>query len=182
MATTKEQEILQIAENKIREGGYNNFSFREIATEIGIKSASVHYHFATKADLGAAVAENYTQRFMEQLGSVEDLLAVGINPINHYINIFQRALTDDKKMCLCGVLGAESDALPEKVVLQTRQFFRQNIEWLEDAYRRSYDLDVEQAKQKAITALATLEGAMMVSIGLARADAFELATHALFEN
>ena len=37
--------------------GYNSLSFRELAKEIGIKSASVHYYFPTKGDLGAALAE-----------------------------------------------------------------------------------------------------------------------------
>jgi AcrR family transcriptional regulator len=27
-----------------------------------VKSASVHYYFPTKADIGVAVAENYTER------------------------------------------------------------------------------------------------------------------------
>ena len=45
---TKKQELLAVAQNKVREGGYNNFSFRELAKEVGIKSASVHYHFPTK--------------------------------------------------------------------------------------------------------------------------------------
>lgn len=28
--------------------GYNGLSFRELAKEVGIKSASIHYHFPTK--------------------------------------------------------------------------------------------------------------------------------------
>lgn len=45
---SKKAALLQAAENKVRLGGYSNFSFRELATEIGIKSASVHYHFPAK--------------------------------------------------------------------------------------------------------------------------------------
>ena len=53
---SKREALLKVAEDKVRKGGYNNFSFREIANEVGIKSASVHYHFKTKADLGAEPA------------------------------------------------------------------------------------------------------------------------------
>ncbi len=60
---SKKEELLKVAENKVRKGGYNNFSFREIANEVGIKSASVHYHFPTKADLGAELAHQYTDAF-----------------------------------------------------------------------------------------------------------------------
>ena len=53
----KEQAILKITEEMVRRGGYNGFSFREIAKQVGIKSSSVHYHFPTKEDLGVAVAK-----------------------------------------------------------------------------------------------------------------------------
>ena len=64
---SKAVEILDAAETMIQSQGYNGFSFREIADQVGIKSASVHYHFPTKADLGAAVARRYTDRFLDQL-------------------------------------------------------------------------------------------------------------------
>ena len=36
--------------------GYGGFSFHDVAVEIGIKNASVHHHFPTKATMAAAVA------------------------------------------------------------------------------------------------------------------------------
>jgi AcrR family transcriptional regulator len=47
------------------DGGYDGFSFRELAADVGVKSASVHHHFPTKAILGAGVARRYTDRFTE---------------------------------------------------------------------------------------------------------------------
>ena len=47
--------IMDTAEGFIVQGGYNAFSFRDIAEAVGIKSASVHYHYPTKADLVSAV-------------------------------------------------------------------------------------------------------------------------------
>ncbi len=61
--TSKAEQILDAAERMARTGGYNAFSFREIAKEVGIKAASVHYHFPGKQDLGAAIAKRYTDRF-----------------------------------------------------------------------------------------------------------------------
>jgi TetR/AcrR family transcriptional repressor of nem operon len=124
---SKKEELLKAAQLKVRSGGYNNFSFRELATEVGIKSASVHYHFPTKSDLGAALAHQYTDDFLTALGDPNELYAAGKNPINVYINLFRNALVQDKKMCLCGLLGAESDSLPEKVRYETKLFFERNI-------------------------------------------------------
>ena len=55
---------MDLAEAHIRNAGYGRFSFRDLAAEIGIKSASVHHHFPTKATIAAAVARRYGDRFL----------------------------------------------------------------------------------------------------------------------
>jgi len=50
------ERLMDLAEAHIRRAGYAGFSFRDLAAEIGIKSASVHHHFPTKATMAAAVA------------------------------------------------------------------------------------------------------------------------------
>ena len=164
-----EQKIIDIAERMIREGGYNAFSFREIAKEIGIKSSSVHYYFPTKEDLGAKVAECYTQKFLNALGNVEALISENEKPTKHYIQTFKRAFVEDKRMCLCGLLGAEINALPEKVAEQTKLFFSENIKWLEKAYTLQKE---ENPKQKATRLLASLEGAMIMALVTNHEDVF----------
>ena len=99
---TKAQEILDSAERLVRRRGYNGFSFRDLATEVGIKSASVHYHFPTKADLGAAVAHRYADRFINALGDPNDPLAAPHALLEGYVDAFRRALVMDRQMCLCG--------------------------------------------------------------------------------
>ena len=89
---SKKEALLKAAENKVRLGGYSNFSFRELANEVGIKSASVHYHFPTKADLGAELAHQYTDAFLLSLGEPAELKAQGKNPIDFYTSLFRGAL------------------------------------------------------------------------------------------
>src|ERR1700742_3561290 len=54
--------LMNAAETHMRVGGYGGFSFRDLAAAVGIKSFSVHYHFPTKEDLGAAVVRRWTGR------------------------------------------------------------------------------------------------------------------------
>lgn len=168
----KEKEILEATEKMVREGGYNAFSFREIAKAVGIKSSSVHYHFPTKADLGAAVAKYYTDKFLDHLGNPDDLIANNKDPITIYIAAFKSALTKDKRMCLCGLLGAEINGLPTEVVTETKTFFNRNLEWLEHAYTLKKTKD---AKAKAAQTLALLEGAMIMSNVLKNPKTFDQA-------
>ncbi len=154
--------LLKEAENKVREGGYNNFSFRELATKIGIKSASVHYHFPTKEDLGAELARYYTDNFMNALGDPYSLVENKKHPIDIYVDQFRHAILVDKRMCLCGVFASETDCLPDKIKQETTEFFNRNIQWLTNAYVASGNCTTLEAEKKAIQTLALLEGAMLI--------------------
>src|ERR1700721_2376760 len=59
--------IMDAAEARMRIGGFNGFSFRDIASDVGIKSSSVHYHFPTKENLAAAVIRRYTDEVAQLL-------------------------------------------------------------------------------------------------------------------
>lgn len=169
-----EKQILEAAEDMVREGGYNAFSFRDIANTVGIKSSSVHYHFPTKADLGAAVAQHYTDKFLNALGDPQTLIDAKKDPIRIYTKAFKDALEKDKRMCLCGLLGAEINGLPPKVTAKTKIFFKRNIQWLTTAY--TLKNGKKDAEASAIQTLALLEGAMIISNVLDDIKAFDDAT------
>jgi TetR/AcrR family transcriptional repressor of nem operon len=176
---SKKQQLLQVAQNKVREGGYNNFSFRERANDVGIKSASVNYHFPTKADLGTELAKQYTDDFINALGEASVHYQSGQNPVFVFVNQFRRALHQDKKMCLCGLLGAEADILPEEVRNEIMRFFRKNLAWLEQAYLCDETISKLEAKQSAIKTISLLEGAMMISIAIQDHSVFDRAVEGL---
>jgi len=179
MNQDKEKAILKITEEMIRQGGYNSFSFRNIASAVGIKSSSVHYHFATKEELGIAVTKYYTERFLQALGDPEPLLQGGANPVLRYVEAFRSALGEDKGMCLCGMLGAEVDILPSSMVAEVRVFFDRNISWLERAYKSvGY---TKNLTGKAMQTLSLLEGAMIISHTKDDLALFDLATQVLIE-
>ncbi|MBD5771761.1 TetR/AcrR family transcriptional regulator [Marinomonas colpomeniae] len=169
----KREELLKVAEDKVRSGGYSNFSFRELANEVGIKNSSVHYHFPTKADLGAELAHQYTNAFLAALGDIDDIKAQGKNPIDVYTEIFKGALLRDNQMCLCGLLGAQNESLPEKVQVEVKRFFKKNLAWLTAAHTANGETDPAHA---AITTVSLLEGAMMISKALNDHSYFKLAT------
>ncbi|KAE9632442.1 TetR/AcrR family transcriptional regulator [Parasedimentitalea maritima] len=155
--------ILDSAERMARQGGYNSFSFREIAAEIGIKSASVHYHFTNKEILGAALAERYTNRFLAALG--EPAAEGADEMLRRYAASYRKALIEDGQMCLCGMFGAEIRDLPDPVARQTRAFFVRNIQWLGQVFQAK-GLGCEEAETKAARMIAALEGAMILSRSL----------------
>src|SRR5438874_10921606 len=105
MAKTKSEmreAVLAAARATVQAHGYNALSFRELAKEVGIKSASVHYHFPTKGDLGAALARRYTEDGATYLA---ELLATSKDAtwcMDRYTEFLRSALTTDNRMCVGG--------------------------------------------------------------------------------
>ncbi|UZD90549.1 TetR/AcrR family transcriptional regulator [Cognatishimia activa] len=165
--------ILNVAEKAARAGGYGAFSFREIAAEIGIKSASVHYHFPTKEALGEALAARYTDRFLSALGDPHS--GSRHENLQSYIQNYAKALKDDGLMCLCGMFGAEIQKLPESVARQTQDFFKRNLVWLESVYMAAGANEIE-ARQNAASLISCLEGAMILARAMEDSDLFDQAT------
>lgn len=159
--------IMDAAEARIRMAGYTGFSFRDLAGDVGVKSASVHYHFPTKEALAAAVARRYKERFLE---AVEQDIAAGQDIVAAWKAGFRRAVAADGGMCLCGTLGAAAGALPDEVRTEARAFFEAGL-----AQMAAHGLPPARAMQ----VLATLEGAMLLANALCRPAAFDEATAAL---
>jgi len=125
------ERLLEAAERRARTAGYHGFSFRDVAADVGVKSASVHYHFPTKSDLGAALVGRYLSRAKLRLGDPN-----GLSPaeaVARVVALFQDALLVDDRMCLCGLFGAERDALPPAVAEATAEFFKWLLTFLEAA-------------------------------------------------
>ena len=77
-------------------------------------------------------------------------------------------------MCLCGILGAESQSLPENVSAEAARFFRLNIHWLAALYESADpNNQAEPAEIRAMRTMATLEGAMIVARNVDDPDAFD---------
>jgi TetR/AcrR family transcriptional repressor of nem operon len=163
----KSEAIMDAAEKRIRRAGYNGFSFREIATDMGMASSSIHHHFSTKDALAAAVARRYSDRF-EQVVTAE--VAAGSSLTNAWHRGFRRALAEDGRMCLCGALGASAQDLPEEVLVEAQRFFKQGLTTLEQS---------GLSGEEAMRLLATLEGAMLMANTLRDVSAFDQATSAL---
>lgn len=174
MTNSTVDKILDLAELQVRAGGYNSFSFREISKEIGIKSASIHYHFPTKVDLGVALANRYTTRFNEKLAQILVEHEQPTKRLERYIDLFRQSLLCDQKMCLCGQLASESEVLPEPVRMATQQFFVTNLAWLRTQVFEASGLSASLAAQRAAGLLASLEGALLMAKVLNDNGAFEL--------
>ena len=153
--------IIDAAENMIRAGGYNGFSFGKIAAEIGVKSSSVHYYFPTKEDLALEVAIRYKENFIAALGDPKPKGSTPAEIIKRYSNLFQTAFDTSGKVCLCGMLSTEVQLLPEKVRAAVIDFVDANVNWLQQALGLDEKGEtMPRSKEAAQWIYCSLQGAM----------------------
>ncbi|KQY81895.1 TetR/AcrR family transcriptional regulator [Pelomonas sp. Root1444] len=165
------ERVVDAAESLLQLQGYNGFSYDDVAQLIGIKKPSVHHHFATKADLAAMVVQRYTHRFREELLRIEGAHARARDRLAAYAELFDRTFARERRLCVCGMLGAEAHDLPQGVRDEVARFFDVNLRWLSDSFalgRREGGLGPRAESEALARAyLCALEGAMVVGRGLA---------------
>jgi len=97
--------ILDVAERLVQVRGFNGFSYADIAAELQITKAALHYHFASKAALGEALIARYADRFMGALASLDTADGTVRAKLDSYAGLYLQVLRN-RKMCLCGMLVA----------------------------------------------------------------------------
>ncbi len=163
------KQLMDLAEDRMRLRGFHAVSFRDLADELGIKSSSVHYYFPQKQNLGVALVERYAEEFFNRLDTASKDASNAEDHIKAIASVYREALFGSDRMCLCGMLGAESAGLPEEVARAVSKFLQANIEWLAD---KLADCDAP-AKSEATRIIATLQGAMLLSNSLGDKAVFD---------
>src|SRR5580700_1917202 len=97
-ATTPER-ILEVAERLVQTRGYNGFSYAHIAAALGITKASLHYHFASKAELGEALVARYGARFDVALAEIDRATVDAQDKLAAYAQLYSGVLHGER-MCL----------------------------------------------------------------------------------
>ena len=160
------ERILDIAERLVQTRGFSNFSYADIATELGITTASLHYHFRGKAELGQALITRYAVRFAEALDRIERDILDAPGKLDAYASLYAGVL-EGKRMCMCGILAAEYQTLPEPMRAGVMQFFDENQRWLANVLVQGQAdrtlAFIGSADETAQSILSTLEGAMLIA-------------------
>lgn len=163
--TGAKEVILTEARGIAQAHGYSGMNFRELADRVGIKPASIYHHFASKADLGAAVAKRYWEDAKANLDAIH---AEEENDpkasLRRYPEIFRRSLENDNRLCLGSFMSAEHDDLPKPVMQEVQTFIDVNVAWLGRMLVSAGIFSSDAAAQARARAIfASLAGAQLMA-------------------
>ena len=159
-------QILDVAERLVQGRGFNGFSYADVARELGITKPALHYHFAGKAELGEALISRYSARFTAALAEIDANIDEAPAKLDAYANLYLDVLRHER-MCLCGMLAAEYQTLPEPMTEIVIRFFDDNETWLagvlehgrQDGTMQFADTPIDVARM----IVGTFEGALLVA-------------------
>lgn len=162
LSTTK-IEILDAAQNIIQLRGYNGFSFADISQTVGIRKASIHHHFSSKAALGLAVIRHYREIFDNFLDEANLKGSTWIDKIHNYAKLYEDTLLQNK-LCLCGMLASDIETLPKVLKKELRAFFNDNVIWLSNVIKVQFkSMPDKQLHKIAWHIISSLQGGIMLA-------------------
>lgn len=161
------QEIMDIGLRLVQERGYNGFSYADIAEAIGIRKASIHYHFPSKQDLVQSVLIRYRKEFVEKLEQIKNQPHSWLQKLQLFFGLYRETLENNTKLCLCTMMAAELNSFPEEIREELILFFDANKNWVEYVLEQGkkageFTFSVTAAEQARIL-VAFVQGAQLLS-------------------
>ncbi|MDB5371771.1 MAG: transcriptional regulator [Belnapia sp.] len=163
MGSASREAILAAAKRAAQAHGYGGLNFRDLAVEVGIKAASIYYHFPSKADLGVAVARRYWE---DTAADLDAMLVETPDPaacLRRYPEMFRRSLEAGNRLCLCSFMAAEYADLPEAVKREVQAFADINLAWLGKVLATAAVVQAEDSKSRAAAIFAAIAGAQLMA-------------------
>ncbi len=157
MADTKTK-ILDYAEGMTQTRGFNGFSYLDVAAEIGIKTASIHYHFKHKDDLAVALVERIRVTHASGFREIEASTTSPKKRLESLIEYFQGSVREGK-FCLCGMMAAELQSVSPRVSTLVDAYFKDVQTWLARQFKEA---GYKDSKLRALRFLSALEGSLLL--------------------
>lgn len=185
-ATTTSDEIIRCARTLIVTGGYNGFSYADIADVVGIRKASIHHHFPTKVDLVRTLLERYREEFDAGIAEMESHFPDPLDQLRAYTGFWEACIGDPTTaFCICALLASEMPLLPPELADLLRGHFQALSAWLTTVMERGVDTGsmvlTGTASTEAETFMATMHGAMLSARAYGDPSIFGVITHAVME-
>jgi TetR/AcrR family transcriptional repressor of nem operon len=184
VTSTTAEDILRCARSLIIAGGYNGFSYADIAKVVGIRNASIHHHFPSKSILVSTLVAWHRKEAEAGIAELERRVSDPAEQLRAYIAFWEACIPDaTSSFCVCAMLATQIPVLPDEVALEVRAYFRALSAWLASVLERGAAQGrlrfAGTAKEEAELFMATVHGAMLSARAYGDAKIFSLVTQPL---
>ncbi|MDQ0393419.1 TetR/AcrR family transcriptional regulator [Labrys monachus] len=184
--STTSDHILACARTLIVAGGYNGFSYADIADVVGIRKASIHHHFPAKVDLVRTLVVRYREEAEAGMAHLERQVSDPLELLRLYAGYWEACIADaSAPFCVCALLASQLPVLPEEVALEVRAHFRSLSAWLTSVLERGAQHGrlrlTSTPRAEAEAFMAAVHGAMLSARAYGDPKIFGIVTRPLLE-
>lgn len=185
MDVSTRTKLVLAAERLLRIRGYSDFSYADLAEEVGIRKPSIHHYFRTKEELGSEVVREYLVRFNNELEQIWASKTSATSKLKAYLELFSGAAAGGT-FPLCTALAAQKAALPARMQEQTVHFFQLHLGWLEEVIKHGKGknelANAPDPATSALVILTILEGGAVVAWALSKPEIIQFSFEAVVES
>lgn len=172
-----QERIVSTGRGLIMSRGYNGFSYADVSEAVGIRKASIHHYFPTKADLAGAVLAQNSAAIRDQ---AEAMAREGVDPVSQlklYAAYWERCITEGTEpFCVAGMLATELPTLPADLAQAVRGHFEELAGWLTSVLEQGAALGrfrlTGSAAHEAESFMSLVYGAMLTARALGAPQMF----------
>lgn len=173
----KAQEIIQRANELIAAGGYNGFSYADIAELVEVRKASIHHHFPSKADLVKATVVVHRNATRAGLQALDDAVPDALDRLVAYARFWAECIEKaSPPICICALLAAELPSVPAEVAEEVKGHFDELHAWITSTLEEGTSKGVIELRDspasEAVTFVASIHGAMLAARAAGDASLF----------
>ncbi len=159
--------LLETAEKAVRRRGYDGFSYADLSAKVGIRKASIHYHFPKKEDLALALMMRYRETVIKDLERISKQHTLAGKRLSEFVDIYRQALGNCDMLCLCVAFSSGPDSLNKDILEEITCFQTEANAWLTEVFELSIKdktiLNVIDSNNDAAACLALVQGAQLVA-------------------
>lgn len=186
MAPSTQDDIIGCARTLLVDGGYNGFSYADIAEAIGIRKASIHYYFPTKVDLVRTLVTRYREEAEAGFAELTRHHPDSMDQLRAYVGFWADCIRNGTNtFCLCALLATQIPVLPEEVVAEVKTYFQSLSTWLtavlENGCKQGSLALSDSAEVEAEKFMAAVHGAMLSARAYGDAKVFAQITEPLLD-
>jgi TetR/AcrR family transcriptional repressor of nem operon len=183
---TTYDKILDSARTLIITGGFNGFSYADIAEAVGIRKASIHHHFPSKVDLVRTLLLLYREQLKAGIAEIDRKIPEPLEKLRAYTGYWEKCILDaSAPICICALLASELPALPEELRVEIRAFFNSLSSWLTSVFSQGLqqqNIQIRSAPSvEAEAFMATIHGAMLSARAYGDAKIFGVVVNPLLD-
>lgn len=151
--------ILDLAEGYTQERGFAGFSYLDIAKELDVTTASIHYHYKAKADLALALLKRLSEAHIAIFDHVDQSVDDPKARLKALIDHFEGYVRKDR-ICMCGMMAAEFHSVSEEVHELLNRYFKTLQNWVA---KQLAETNSASPEEEALLFVSALEGALLLA-------------------